>query len=121
MPYKPKQICRYVGCNELTYDSYCSKHKPKDVYRPNAYRRGYGYKWQKARQQYLLSHPLCVECKRNGKYIQAKVVDHIIPHKGNQELFWDENNWQPLCTSCHNRKTAVYDGAWGKAVKKYFV
>jgi 5-methylcytosine-specific restriction protein A len=33
------------------------------------------------------------------------VVDHIIPHRGNRELFWDTENWQALCTPCHNRKT----------------
>jgi 5-methylcytosine-specific restriction protein A len=36
----------------------------------------------------------------------AYVVDHIIPHKGNQELFWAEWNWQPLTKRGHDRKTA---------------
>ncbi|WP_369680053.1 HNH endonuclease [Brevibacillus laterosporus] len=28
-------------------------------------------------------------------------------------MFWDRKNWQPLCESCHNRKTAREDrGAW---------
>jgi shikimate kinase len=31
----------------------------------------------------------------------ATVVDHIKPHRGDQALFWDKNNWQPLCTHCH--------------------
>jgi 5-methylcytosine-specific restriction endonuclease McrA len=30
------------------------------------------------------------------------VVDHIIPHKGDKALFWDEKNWQPLCKYCHD-------------------
>jgi 5-methylcytosine-specific restriction protein A len=25
-----------------------------------------------------------------------------VPHKGDRALFWDRDNWQPLCTSCHN-------------------
>ena len=33
----------------------------------------------------------------------ATLVDHIIPHKGDQALFWDWRNWQSLCTPCHNR------------------
>ena len=33
------------------------------------------------------------------------VVDHIVPHRGDARLFWDEDNWQPLCKSCHDRKT----------------
>jgi 5-methylcytosine-specific restriction protein A len=41
------------------------------------------------------------------------VVDHIIPHKGDKDLFWDSNNWQPLCKTCHDEKTAREDGAFG--------
>nr|WP_307877464.1 MULTISPECIES: HNH endonuclease [unclassified Rhizobium] len=32
----------------------------------------------------------------------ASVVDHIIPHRGDQALFWHHANWQPLCAPCHN-------------------
>jgi 5-methylcytosine-specific restriction enzyme A len=40
-------------------------------------------------------------------------VDHIIPHKGNQKLFWDTKNWQSLCEMHHNRKTMTQDmGKW---------
>ncbi|MBP5058926.1 HNH endonuclease [Pseudomonas chlororaphis] len=64
--------------------------------------RGYGYKWQKARERYLLDHPLCVYCARHGVTAAASVVDHKIPHRGDQDLFWDESNWQPLCKPCHD-------------------
>jgi 5-methylcytosine-specific restriction protein A len=60
-----------------------------------------------------MDHPLCEECKRNGRLTPATVVDHITPHKGNRELFWDESNWQALCKSCHDRKTAKEDGGFG--------
>jgi len=33
------------------------------------------------------------------------VVDHIIPHKGDQQLFWNRDNWQPMAKSCHDKKT----------------
>ena len=36
----------------------------------------------------------------------AKEVDHIIPHRGDMQLFWDVANWQGLCKSCHSKKTA---------------
>ena len=36
-------------------------------------------------------------------------VDHIIPHRGDQKLFWDRNNWQALCKPCHDRKTGKED------------
>ncbi|WP_400245601.1 HNH endonuclease [Niallia sp. JL1B1071] len=44
-----------------------------------------------------------------GKLEKATVVDHIVPHRGDQDLFWDETNWQPLCKSCHDRKTMTED------------
>lgn len=28
-------------------------------------------------------------------------ADHIVPHKGNPKLFWDEKNLQCLCSDCH--------------------
>lgn len=60
----------------------------------------------KGKKIILSKHPLCVECLKEGKFIPAKVVDHIKPHRGNRELFWDEDNWQSLCITHHNRKTA---------------
>jgi 5-methylcytosine-specific restriction protein A len=41
------------------------------------------------------------------------VVDHIIPHKGDKKLFWSRDNWQSLCLSCHNRKSATETGKHG--------
>jgi 5-methylcytosine-specific restriction protein A len=63
---------------------------------------------------YLCEHPLCVECERKGKLVGANVVDHISPHKGQDDpQFWDERNLQALCPSCHSRKTAQHDGGFG--------
>ena len=64
--------------------------------------RGYGYRWQKARERFLRSNPLCVYCKVKGRVEVATVVDHIIPHRGDQDIFWDESQWQALCKSCHD-------------------
>lgn len=65
--------------------------------------RGYGYKWQKAREAYLRENPLCVMCKEQGRVTVATVVDHIIAHRGDQKLFWDRKNWQALCATHHSR------------------
>lgn len=64
--------------------------------------RGYGYKWQKARERFLRNNPLCVYCERAGRVELAGVVDHKTPHRGNAELFWTEANWQSLCKPCHD-------------------
>lgn len=65
--------------------------------------RGYGYKWQKARERYLQQHPLCVYCEREGRVTAASVVDHIEPHRGDMKLFWSPSNWQSLCATHHSR------------------
>jgi len=56
--------------------------------------RGYGYKWQKAREQFLREHPLCLMCQAQGRVEAATVVDHITPHRGDQSLFWRRSNWR---------------------------
>jgi len=69
--------------------------------------RGYGYRWQQARERFLKKHPLCRHCQQQGNLTPATVVDHITPHKGDQQLFWDEANWQPLCKPHHDVKTGL--------------
>jgi len=91
------------------YRGEAGRKKDFDKQRPSSSRRGYGSKWQKARQAFLFKHPLCRICEEKGIIQSANVVDHIIPHKGDMKLFWSRSNWQPLCTTCHNRKTAVED------------
>lgn len=68
-----------------------------------AAQRGYGYKWQKAREGFLRSHPLCVMCQAEDRVTAATVVDHKTPHRGDQALFWDRANWQSLCATHHSR------------------
>lgn len=66
--------------------------------------RGYGWQWQKARALFLQQpdNALCVMCKKDGRVTEATVVDHIVPHRGNETLFWDRRNWQSLCLTHHN-------------------
>ena len=71
--------------------------------------RGYGAKWQRERRKFLESNPFCVKCYEEGHITMATVVDHIVPHRGDQKLFWDRGNWQPLCEHHHNVKTMTED------------
>ncbi len=66
--------------------------------------RGYTWAWTKARNAYLQTHPLCVMCQamKPPRVTLANVVDHIVPHQGNDALMWDESNWQALCAPHHN-------------------
>ncbi|MCY1348623.1 hypothetical protein D9M69_347750 [compost metagenome] len=67
--------------------------------------RGYTYRWQKERERFLAKHPLCKRCQAKSIVTVATDVDHVIPHRGDDALFWDESNWQPLCHPCHSVKT----------------
>src|SRR5690625_4181694 len=72
--------------------------------------RGYGGKWQQARKGYLRKYPLCRMCEEKGYTVIASVVDHVIPHRGDMRIFWDSDNWQPLCVQCHNSDKARQEG-----------
>ena len=69
---------------------------------PSAAQRGYGARWQKARKAWLEANPWCVYCTKAGKKQRASHVDHIVPHKGDHALFWNNANWQSLCFHHHN-------------------
>ncbi len=62
----------------------------------------YNYRWRQERIHFLQEQPLCRYCAEQGRITPATVVDHIIPHKNNHDLFWDKANWQPLCKFCHD-------------------
>lgn len=77
-------------------------HRIKVDPEESAHDRGYTHAWQKARKQFLAHNPLCVFCAARGDVTLATVVDHIEPHRGDKELFWDRKNWQPLCKWDHD-------------------
>ena len=53
--------------------------------------------WIKGRLKWLKYNPFCQFCGEPGN-----VVDHITPHKGDLDLFYDMDNWQTLCKICHD-------------------
>jgi 5-methylcytosine-specific restriction protein A len=68
--------------------------------------------WRLLRKLQLEDYPRCSEpgCDR-----MACVVDHRIPHRGNNSLFFDPANLRSMCKRCHDRKTAREDGGFGRA------
>ena len=90
-------------CRPTHQRSRAEQRRECDQRRGSSAERGYGPQWQKARKAFLAEHPLCVMCGREGRIEAATVVDHKVPHRGDQALFWDVMNWQSLCGFHHNR------------------
>jgi len=114
MPRRARHPCLHPNCPALVNSgegSYCEKHRKarqayQDDKRPSAGRRGYNYQWQKERLLFLAEHPLCADCLKEKRTTPATEVDHLIPHRGDAQVFWDVSNWQALCKQHHNSKTA---------------
>jgi 5-methylcytosine-specific restriction endonuclease McrA len=66
-------------------------------------------RWPLLRDQVLSEEPLCrASCGR-----APAVVDHIRPHRGNEQLAFDRANLQAMCKPCHDAKTARETGFAG--------
>jgi 5-methylcytosine-specific restriction protein A len=127
MPHKPMRPCRYSRCPQLTDDKtgYCDAHRQQvqrqyDRERGSANERGYDYHWQQYSKHYLMEHPLCALCAKKAPPVikASECIDHIIPHRGDYNLFWNRNNHQPACLECNSVKAATEEGAFGNPSKK---
>jgi 5-methylcytosine-specific restriction protein A len=104
--------CAHAGCGALVPIGrrHCQVHKRERFKGMQRSTDGssvaYDSKWNKARSSFLKNNPVCAECARSGLRVAATTVDHVVPHRGSHELFWDMSNWEPLCSRCHNSKTA---------------
>jgi len=131
MPVKPKRPCSQPGCRELVDKGKCQAHQVKaaeqskievrryDQQRGTAASRGYDSRWAAYSRQYRKEHPLCVDCEARGVLTSVEHgghVDHIVAVSGPDDpLFWEPCNHASRCQSCHSRKTASEDGAFGNA------
>lgn len=100
MPFLPRSRCPRCGS---TYQGKCSCTRGTTAGRHHSM---YGYRWQLASRSFLQMHRWCVDpYKVHQRKMFAQCVDHIVPHRGDLNLFWDLDNWQSLCNQCHSRKT----------------
>lgn len=127
VPLAAKRPCAWRGfppCAGVTRERFCDKHraterKRQDALRPSSSARGYDSRWRRLRWAFLRAHPICVDPfgLHRHRITPATEVDHIKPHKGNKALFWNQDNWQPVCHACHSRKTASEDGGFGRLLR----
>ncbi len=113
MPSRAYHICTAPGCGRLVAGETrrCQAH-PYDMReqasRSRESRRGItGSSWRAIRRAVLKREPMCRACRLS----EATHVDHIMPRDLDGSS--DSSNFQPLCASCHSRKTAREDGGFG--------
>ena len=106
------RVCAEPGCPNIVEKGRCEAHQRATRTVQRRFYAGtkgisYGRRWRSARVAFLALQPLCVACQAKGYITPATDVDHIEPHRGDYERFWDHTNWQPLCHACHSSKTAA--------------
>jgi 5-methylcytosine-specific restriction protein A len=62
-------------------------------------------RWRELRLEVLLRDDYTCRCGCNGTHPNRSqlVADHIVPHRGDPDLFWDPDNLQTLLKTCHDR------------------
>ena len=101
-------FCVEPGCRELVARGRCRQHaRAREWMRPNREARRWYYiaRWRDLRRQVLEAQPLCVECLQVSRVEPAVDVDHIVPHGGDYDRFFDPQNLQGLCKLHHSQKT----------------
>lgn len=102
--------CSAPGCFNLIRGGEggrCPDHLEAGVNRdPEIERLYHRIGWYRMRRAHLDLHPWCEDCVKVGEYRIAREVDHIVPHNGDLDLFFDDKNLQSLCKSHHSSKTA---------------
>jgi 5-methylcytosine-specific restriction protein A len=107
MPYSSLRKCTFPGCNVLVKSGRCPAHSAKLVKRNPAVKKLYNSRqWQAMRAIQLSTEPWCRDCLSENAHTLATEVDHITPHLGDAQLFFDPTNLQSLCESHHSSKTA---------------
>jgi len=108
-----RKICYYPSCQELidTDQRYCPLHRTESERKPFSKAVRYNTalyatsKWRNLRKAILRENPRCERCGI-GEGEASLHVHHIIPPRGNEELFHDETNLGVLCAGCHRAETA---------------
>jgi 5-methylcytosine-specific restriction protein A len=118
MPDKALIACNIPGCPARTERLRCPAHSSKrkqqyDLDNPNRQAYYKSLEWRAKRKRILKRDPFCV----TGCGKLSRIVDHRIARENGGTD--DDDNLQGLCTTCHNRKTAKYDGGFGNQRKSY--
>lgn len=72
-------------------------------------------RWQRLRWSVLEAELFtCRMCGGSHNDTSKLVADHIRPHRGDLDLFWDRSNLQCLCKGCHDSVKQREEAAGGR-------
>ena len=72
-------------------------------------------RWRKLRRYILAHQSRCELCRKAGRITPATIVDHIKPHRGDIELFYNMDNLQAICKWHHDaHKQSLEKGGAGR-------
>jgi 5-methylcytosine-specific restriction protein A len=119
MPNAPARLC--ARCRRTSCQCRAKARAVSNRERGTAAERGYDWSWRNpnrtgAADRHLAAEPLCRECQWWKRIVAASLVDHRKPHRGYKHWFWLTDNWQSLCSKCHNCKTARENNTMQKYV-----
>ncbi|MCH4175899.1 MAG: HNH endonuclease [Streptococcaceae bacterium] len=61
---------------------------------------------------------LCQECKRRGIITKGRIIHHKIEARDDLSKFWDIDNLEVICDSCHNKEHPERSGGVKKKKNK---
>jgi len=134
------KLCKYPGCLNLeTKNGYCEIHQiignkiemqnkiNKEKYNQKKlngmhsniqYRQNDIYRrspiWQNIRKIILSKQKECQKCGSS----ENLEIHHVVPPKGDRDLFYNFSNLIVLCSNCHSKITAYQNGVGGIKIKK---
>ncbi len=119
MPSAPWRPCSGPGCRALVNTpGRCAECRRRDNQRQgSSTSRGYDRRWRTRRALFLTRYPFCGDRPGGQTPVMSKCfdeqivtcathVDHVVPHRGDRNLFDDwHGNYQALCARCSGRKS----------------
>jgi 5-methylcytosine-specific restriction protein A len=108
MMLTPLKPCTYPGCNKLVKSGRCESHRKQadrkyEKDRESDPWRGWIHsaRYRQAIAIYKADYPLCKRCLDAGRVTPVYIVHHIVEHKGDWDMFWDQSNWESICNKHH--------------------
>lgn len=92
MPYKPKT---HKPHQKKTYDKAYDKNRDRSPERQFIH----STRWRKIREMKLTHNPLCEICLESN----IERIAIIVHHRDGDELNNSMDNYQSVCSACHNR------------------